>query len=192
MAGDGRRNTRGIYAQLPRGAEEAVKSRLPLRLQPGAHFDTNLTDDSMTHGRFMVTALISDTPVGCPGFTLWPGSAQRLYTEALRVRWDGLQPDSDEAAQRLSALIRQIVSDTKPVAVCGPAGTIVLWHRACMHSVGANYSAVIRKAIIYGTHTHAVHSPNRSIRTFCLFPSLNVHPALPQISCLRAPCRCRP
>jgi len=54
-AGDGRRNTRGIYAQLPRGAEDT--DRLPLREQPGAHFDSAATDDSMTHGRFMVTGV---------------------------------------------------------------------------------------------------------------------------------------
>jgi hypothetical protein len=57
MAGDGRRNTRGIYAQLPRGAEDPIAERLPLREQPGAHFDSAATDDSMTHNRFMVTGL---------------------------------------------------------------------------------------------------------------------------------------
>lgn len=75
-AGDGRRNTRGIYAQLPRGVEEDPAERRRLRDQPGAHFDSGITDDAMTHGRFMVTGLIDDTPPACPGFTLWPGSVR--------------------------------------------------------------------------------------------------------------------
>jgi hypothetical protein len=33
--------------------------------------------------------------------------------------------------------------------VHGKAGTVVFWHRACLHSVGANYSDTIRQAIIY-------------------------------------------
>ena len=146
-AGDGRRNTRGIYAQLPRGDEDT--DRKPLREQPGAHFDSNIADDSMTHNRFMVTGLIDDTPAACPGFTLWPGSAPRLYALALQCRMEGIEPDSEEAAARIAALVEQIVADTEPVAVHGPAGTIVLWHRATLHSVGANYSDTIRQAIIY-------------------------------------------
>jgi hypothetical protein len=113
-AGDGRRNTRGIYAQLPRGAEDT--DRVPLREQPGAHFDSAPVDDSMTHGRFMVTGLIADTPASCPGFTLWPGSAPRLYTLALEIRKAGIAPDSDEAQSRLSELVETITSDTDPVA----------------------------------------------------------------------------
>jgi len=146
-AGDGRRNTRGIYAQLPRGAEDA--NRVPLREQPGAHFDSAPVDDSMTHGRFMVTGLIADTPESCPGFTLWPRSAPRLYALALELRRKGTAPDSDEARTQLDALIQTITEDTEPVAVHGDAGTVVFWHRACLHSVGANYSGVIRQAIIY-------------------------------------------
>ena len=129
-AGDGRRNTRGIYAQLPRGDEDT--DRKPLREQPGAHFDSNIADDSMTHNRFMVTGLIDDTPAACPGFTLWPGSAPRLYTLALQCRMEGIEPDSEAAAARIAALVEQIVADTEPVAVHGPAGTIVLWHRATL------------------------------------------------------------
>ena len=85
----------------------------------------------------------------CPGFTLWPGSAPRLYAEALRLRLDGFAPDSEEATGRLRKLATQICADTNPVCCYGAAGTIVLWHRNCMHSVGANYSDVIRQAIIF-------------------------------------------
>ena len=67
----------------------APHRREPLREQPGAHFDSAPVDDSMTHGRFMVTGLIADTPASCPGFTLWPGSAPRLYTLALEIRKAG-------------------------------------------------------------------------------------------------------
>ncbi len=145
-AGDGRRNTRGIYAQLPRGSEDA--NRVPLREQPGAHFDSAAVDDSMTHGRFMATGLIADTPASCPGFTLWPRSALRLYALALELRRKGIAPDSDKARTQIEALIQSITEDTEPVAVHGDAGTIVFWHRACLHSVGANYSGVLRQAII--------------------------------------------
>lgn len=145
-AGDGRRNTRGIYTQLPRGTEDA--NRVPLREQPGAHFDSAAVDDSMTHSRFMVTGLIANTPASCPGFTLWPRSAPRLYALALELRKTRIAPDSDEAKDRLDALIQSITEDTEPVAVYGDAGTVVFWHRACLHSVGANYSGVLRQAII--------------------------------------------
>ena len=49
----------------------------------------------------------------------------------------------------LLQLVSQIVADTEPVAVHGLAGTIVLWHRACLHSVGANYSNTLRQAVLY-------------------------------------------
>lgn len=145
-AGDGRRNTRGIYAQLPRGTEDV--NRVPLREQPGAHFDSAAVDDSMTHSRLMATGLIADTPASCPGFTLWPRSAPRLYALALELRKEGIASDSDEARTQLDTLIQSITEDTEPVAVHGAAGTVVFWHRACLHSVGANYSDVIRQAII--------------------------------------------
>jgi hypothetical protein len=58
-------------------------------------------------------------------------------------------PGSEEAKARAASLVKRIVADTAPVAVHGAAGTIVIWHRATLHSVGANYSGTIRQAIIY-------------------------------------------
>ena len=143
--------TRGIYCTLPRGEEEPAEARLPLNKQPGGHFDSGVTDDSMTYQRFMVTGLIDDTPPGCGGFTLYPRSHTRLYDLALRTRQDGLAPASAEAKERLAALVAEIDADTEPVDCCGPEGTVVLWHRATMHTVAANYTEppAIRQGIIY-------------------------------------------
>ena len=78
-AGDGRRNTRGIYAQLPRGDEDT--DRKPLREQPGAHFDSNIADDSMTHNRFMVTGLIDDVIIWKRALN--DGEAAQVHKEGL-------------------------------------------------------------------------------------------------------------
>ena len=80
-----------------------------------------------------------------------------------------IAPDSDEAKAQLDALVQSITEDTEPVAVHGDAGTVVFWHRACLHSVGANYSGVLRQAII------------------CDFPAASAAPLREH----KMPCSCR-
>lgn len=64
-------NTRGIYCTLP---ERPGARRIPLREQPGIHFDSGAETDDATDGRFKVTGLIDDTAPGCGGFTVYPRS----------------------------------------------------------------------------------------------------------------------
>ena len=79
---------------------------MPLSDQPGAHWDSGVTDDSMTPARFMVTGLIDDTPPGVGGFTLYPRSHRRLFELAVRTRAEGIAPASEEAfKRRRSALV---------------------------------------------------------------------------------------
>ena len=102
---------------------------MPLRDQPGIHFDSGLQDDSATDARFKITGeptsaeknrfdaaantthldsgLIDDTPPNQGGFTLYPRSHRRLYDLALRVRAEGLEPGSDEARARLDDPVRR-------------------------------------------------------------------------------------
>ena len=138
--------TRGIYCTLP---ESEDAPRVPLRDQPGIHFDSGVHDDSRTDGRFKVTGLIDDTPPGQGGFTLYPRSHSRLYELAVGLRADGLDPGSDEGHGRLRSLVEAIAADTEPVDCHGPCGTVVFWHRCTAHKVAENYTDTIRQAVIY-------------------------------------------
>ena len=111
--------------------------------------DTEVVDDSMTPARFMATGLLDDTPPDCGGFTIFPRRHARLHKLAAECRAEGVAPMSDEGIARRNALYEQIVADTEPVDCSGPAGTVVLWHRATMHKVATNYSTAIRFGLIY-------------------------------------------
>ena len=114
------KNVRGVYCTLPQGPEAA---RVPLRDQPGAHWDSGVTDDSMTPARFMVTGLIDDTPPGVGGFTLYPRSHRRLFELAVRTRAEGIAPASEEAfKRRRSALVVRILSTLSASCCCRAPG----------------------------------------------------------------------
>ena len=150
FAPNGRR-CRGVYSSFP-AYRRAVppNERVPLRDQPDrGHYDTQALDDSMTPARFMATGLLGDTPPGCGGFTVFPRSHRRLHQLASECRDKGINPVSAEGTARRDALVEEIAADTEPVDCFGPAGTVVLWHRATMHKVATNYSQAIRFGCIY-------------------------------------------
>ena len=62
--------TRGLYCTLPGSPPQAPG-------YPGAH------SDGACYGRFrlQVSAYIDDLPPGCGGFTVWPGSHARIWTQ---------------------------------------------------------------------------------------------------------------
>lgn len=138
-------NTRGIYCTLP---EPPSAARIPLREQPGIHFDSGAETDDVTDARFKVTGLIDDTPPNSGGFTVYPRSHARLYELAQNLRAQGLE-DPDEVKRKVAALTKAIEADTEPVDCHGPAGTVVFWHRCTAHKVAKNYSDGIRQAVIY-------------------------------------------
>ena len=139
-------NCRGTYVTLPYGPDV---ERTPLREQPGIHFDSSLSDDSLSASRFLVIGLIDETPPRCGGFTLYPRSAHRFYELALQLRREGIRASSPEAAARTQELVAAIKVDTEPVDCYGPAGTCVFMHRATAHTVQENYSDVLRQSVLY-------------------------------------------
>eukprot|EP01050_Picozoa_sp_SAG11_P018202 SAG11_NODE_2713_length_3052_cov_7.309854_2_plen_445_part_00 len=139
-------NCRGTYITLPRRPE---MERKPLREQAGIHVDSSASDDSLSVSRFLAIGLIGDTPPGCGGFTLYPRSAHRFYELALQLRREGIRASSSEAKARTQELVVAIAADTEPVDCYGPAGTVVLMHRATAHKVAENYSDVLRQAVLY-------------------------------------------
>lgn len=139
-------NCRGTYVTLPCGPDV---DRKPLREQSGIHFDSSLSDDSLSASRFLAIGLIDDTPPRCGGFTLYPRSAHRFYELALQLRREGVRASSPEAATRTQELVAAIEADTEPVDCHGPAGTVVIMHRAMAHKVAENYSSTLRQSLLY-------------------------------------------
>ena len=137
--------TRGLYCTLPGSPPQAPG-------YPGAH------SDGACYGRFrlQVSAYIDDLPPGCGGFTVWPGSHARIWTE----QWEAFRggekhTDKSRDVRRAGGysdpVIGRIKDDTEPVDCHGPAGTVVLWHTKILHMAGLNVSTdVIRQATIYG------------------------------------------
>ena len=137
--------TRGLYCTLPGSPPQAPGF-------PGAH------SDGACYGRFrlQVSAYIDDLPPGCGGFTVWPGSHARIWTEQWEAFRDGEKhTDKSRDVRRAGGysdpVIGRIKDDTEPVDCHGPAGTVVLWHTKILHMAGLNMSTdVIRQATIYG------------------------------------------
>ena len=124
--------TRGLYCTLPGSPPQAPG-------YPGAH------SDGACYGRFrlQVSAYIDDLPPGCGGFTVWPGSHARIWTE----QWEAFRggekhTDKSRAVRRAGGysdpVITRIKDDTEPVDCHGPAGTVVLWHTKILHMAGLN------------------------------------------------------
>jgi len=137
--------TRGLYCTLPQSK--------PLGADyPSAH------SDGACYGRrrLQVSAYIDDLPPNSGGFTVWPGSHTRIWTEQWKAFKEG-EKHTDKhlevrkAGGRKDPVIGQIKADTQPVDCYGPAGTVVLWHTKILHIAGQNCSDdVIRQATIYG------------------------------------------
>lgn len=137
--------TRGLYCTLPNSP-----SHLPD--YKSAH------SDGACYGRFrlQMSAYIDDVPPNCGGFTVWPGSHERIWTEQWKAFKAGEKHTDKHLPVRKAGgytdpVIGEIKADTEPVDCHGPAGTVILWHTKILHVAGQNASDdVIRQATIYG------------------------------------------
>ena len=140
--------TRGLYCTLPNSPPLGSTFH-------GAH------SDGACYGRnrLLFAAYIDDVPPGCGGFTVWPGSHTRIWTDQWKAFHAGeLHTDRREKVRAAGGyeflpdpLTEQIKSDTKTVDCHGPAGTVVLWHHKILHVPGQNASNdILRQATIYG------------------------------------------
>lgn len=117
------RRVRGIYCVLP----NPIGS--PGRYGPHA-------DYMAAHVAAMVFA--DQVPARTGGFTVWPGSHERLHPI-----WDTVLGSSlsEAASDRFKATRDTILRDTTPVEFTGDAGDVVFWHPRALHSAGINRSA---------------------------------------------------
>ena len=95
------------------------------------------------HGDYMASelsamVLVGDVPPDSGGFTVWPGSHQRMH-----IHWDRVfgSTMADELKDGYKATRDQIIRDTQPVEFTGKAGDVVFWHPRMIHSAGVNNSA---------------------------------------------------
>lgn len=106
--------------------------------------------------RLQVSAYIDDLPPKCGGFTVWPGSHARIWSEQWQAFHEGEKHTDKHLTIRRAGgyndpVIGRIKADTEPFDCYGPAGTVVLWHTKILHVAGQNCSEdVIRQATIYG------------------------------------------
>ena len=137
--------TRGLYCTLPNSPSPGPDYR-------GAH------SDGACYGRWrlQMSAYIDDVPPNSGGFTVWPKSHTRIWTQQWKAFRAGEKHTDKHLAVRNAGgytdpVIGRIKASTQPFDCHGPAGTVVLWHTKILHIAGQNASDdVIRQATIYG------------------------------------------
>lgn len=114
---------RGVYVILPKpiGAEGRL----------GPH-----VDHAAAHLSAMV--LIDHIEPKSGGFTVWPGSHERLHPYFMGCQHAHFVKERKGYFQQEFA---KILSDTVPVEFVGEPGDVVFWHPRLIHSAGVNYSA---------------------------------------------------
>ena len=114
---------RGVYVIFPKSCDS------PGRLGP--HVD---------HAAAQLSAMVIVAKTGPRegGFTVWPGSHERLHRFWLGSQHAHFNP---ETVDEFKAEFQQILRDTKPVEFIGDPGDVVFWHPRLIHSAGVNYSA---------------------------------------------------
>ena len=124
------RRVRGIYGVFPLSPDK----------EDGLH----------PHGDYMAAqcsamVLIHDLPGRCGGFTVWPGSHQKMH-----MCWDRVSGStiSGDRISRFARVRDQVLRDTQPVEFSGKVGDVIFWHPRMIHSVGVNYSAIDSKPLV--------------------------------------------
>jgi hypothetical protein len=118
---------RGVYSVFPRDPK-GPESKL------GPHMDQSFTE-------MMVVTYLQDVGPGEGGFTIFPGSAQRLYpTSAQALNW--VSTDASEAA------MNDILGNVRPLEFVGKAGDVIFCHGWTVHSAGIHEGRGIRMAVI--------------------------------------------
>jgi len=119
---------RGIYAIFPRD-RSGSESRL------GPHMDENITE-------LMAVTYLEDVDERSGGFTIYPGSPQKLYpTSAQAHNW--------VATQRSEAVMDEIIDNIEPLEFVGKAGDVVFCHGWMVHSAGIHEGRNIRMAAVH-------------------------------------------
>lgn len=124
------RRVRGIYGVLPLADASA--------------------DRMYPHGDYMASqlsamVLLCDVRSRCGGFTVWPGSHQRMH-----MSWDCVS-SSTITGDRVEKYPRerdQLLRDTRPVEFTGSAGDVIWWHPRVIHAAGVNYSSGTDEPIV--------------------------------------------
>lgn len=94
------------------------------------------------HGDYMASqlsamVLLDDVPEHSGGFTVWPGSHQKMH-----LCWDGVSGStiSGDRIARYPQVRDRLLSETTPVEFTGRVGDVIFWHPRLIHSAGINDS----------------------------------------------------
>lgn len=118
---------RGVYSVFPL-ASGGPKAKL------GPHHDGLPTE-------IIGVTLLEEVKPRSGGFTIWPGSAQKLYsTSQQALNWV-----PTEESNRVFAEVKESV---QPVEFVGGPGDVILIHGWTVHSAGLQESTRVRKAVI--------------------------------------------
>lgn len=124
------RRVRGVYCNFPKppGTEG--------RLYPHTDY---------TAGQLTAMVFVDDVPPRCGGFTLWPGSHERLH-----AYWDTVQSGSipDDVAEEYAKARDDAIREITPVEFPGAAGDVIFWHPRLLHSAGINHSAEFDRQVM--------------------------------------------
>ncbi len=118
---------RGIYSVFPRD-DDYPDTGL------GPHMDQNICE-------LMAVTYLQDVPPNSGGFTIYPGSAQRLYpTSEQAHNW--------VATDASGVVMDDIKTNVTPIEFTGKAGDVIFCHALTVHSAGIHNGDSIRVAVI--------------------------------------------
>jgi hypothetical protein len=121
------RRNRGIYSIFPRNDESPVTNL-------GPHMDQSMTE-------LMVVTYVTDVEPRSGGFTIFPGSPQKLYpTSGQALNWVATDGSSDA--------MDDIKANIQPVEFVGRAGDVIFCHGLMVHSAGLHETGAVRRAVI--------------------------------------------
>lgn len=132
LVGSGRLRPPGEFTQValryPTGEYPDSPAHATTSDDGNQHVDVVGEDGELQPFTIGATTYLDDVHPRGGGLTVWPGTHRRVA--------DSLADRGDEARLTQDVVDAVLEQDTQPFEVCGPAGTVVLWHSLLVHTGG--------------------------------------------------------
>lgn len=133
LVGTGQLASPGEFAQVairyPTGKFPGDSDRPMTTTHGNPHVDIFDESGGLQPFTIAATTYLSDVQPRGGGLTVWPGTHWRV---AEYLSEHGLETFSNEQVKQI------LHPQSSPFEVCGPAGTVVLWHNLLVHTGGCN------------------------------------------------------